>query len=133
MADTKITRLRNLLTPVKNYFTLLEVAEKASANDEIEKFNVMLAIMRKEIERINETKEEIWGIIAEIPDNACEGSTETSDKASLLTDVSCRFSDADVRNIVLEMQNAAMQAHSHNLSRFETRVELQKVKKRWNL
>jgi len=78
MADAKITRLRNLLTPVKNYFTLLEVAEKASANDEIEKFNVTLAIMRTEIERINETKEEIWGIIAEIPDNACDGLAKRS-------------------------------------------------------
>jgi len=58
---------------------------------------------------------------------------EVVNKNALLADASCRFSDADVRNIVLEMQNAAMQAHSHNLSRFETRVELQKVKKRWNL
>lgn len=44
-----------------------------------------------------------------------------------------RYSDSDVKNIVLEMQNATMFAHSHNLSRFDTRIELQKVKTKWGI
>jgi len=44
-----------------------------------------------------------------------------------------RFSDSDVRNIVLDMENYAMFAHTRKLSRFETRAEFKKVKAKWGL
>ena len=75
---------------------------------------------------------EVFECIADLTKQANE--VEPSNyKALPIQSVSCRFSDADVRNIVLEMQNATMYAHSHKLSRFETRIELQKVKKKWKL
>lgn len=80
MADTKITRLRNLLTPVVNYFAIqgkLETGEYP--DDKYEKLHELLYLdnvqARKNLKEIRE-------IIAEIPDNACEGNPVNSEAAN---------------------------------------------------
>ena len=49
---------------------------------------------------------------AQSMDNYCDWLEEKYNKYCNIHGIRCRFSDADVRNIVLEMQNAAMYAHS---------------------
>lgn len=62
-----------------------------------------------------------------------DGECSHEDSKLNMQNVNSRFSNEDVRNIVLEMQNATMYAHSHMLGRFDTRIELQKVKRKWRL
>jgi hypothetical protein len=70
MADTKITRLRNLLTPFRNYFALLEEQENEPSLVMQDK---MQTYLDTEKERIFKMQAEVWDIIAEIPNEACEG------------------------------------------------------------
>jgi len=62
MADTKVTRLRNLLTPVKNLIALLNATEE----------DALLAkeCIRAELDCINENKDELWDLISQIPNDA---------------------------------------------------------------
>lgn len=93
MADTKITRLRNLMTPVVNYVALwkrLENMEKSIVNNESlqEKLTDIIADERK---KMTELMPEIIEIVKSIPDNACGQEQNTSEKAGLLADVSPRL------------------------------------------
>ncbi len=79
MADTKITQLRNLMTPLVNYFTMLsskECSDKA----------VRLIEHDKKQSIINLPK--IREILAQIPDDACEGETSNDASALPIPDVS---------------------------------------------
>jgi hypothetical protein len=80
MADTKITRLRNLLTPIKNYIAMVN-ADKMGKT-------ISAILLDKELENINKNSKEIWAIIAEIPDDACEGKTSDENGALPIPDVS---------------------------------------------
>ena len=66
--DTKITRLRNLLTPMKNFIAMV------NANNRGECISTFL--LKRELDRINKYSDEIWAIIAEIPNEACEGNED---------------------------------------------------------
>jgi len=70
MADTKITRLRNLLTPMKNYIAMV------NANKRGESISTLL--LDRELENINKYSNEIWAIIAEIPNDACDGNNDNA-------------------------------------------------------
>lgn len=65
MGDTKITRLRNLLTPVKNYIAMVNADKRGES--------ISTLLLDRELETINKYSDEIWEIIAEIPNNACDG------------------------------------------------------------
>lgn len=80
MADTKITRLRNLLTPVKNYIAMVN-ADKMGKT-------ISTVLLDKELENININSNEIWAIISEIPDDACEGKPVNEHGALPIPDVS---------------------------------------------
>jgi hypothetical protein len=43
------------------------------------------------------------------------------------------YSNNDVRNITLEIENAALYSHSHKLTRFELRDKLSVIREKWNL
>jgi hypothetical protein len=68
MADTKITRLRNLLTPMKNYIAMVNADKRGES--------ISTLLLDRELENINKYSDEIWAIIAEIPNDACEGNTD---------------------------------------------------------
>jgi len=77
-------------------------------------------------------------LVKELGLGAIAESTMLEDYIKACEVIAVRYHESEVKklhiqNIVLEMQNAAMYAHSHNLSRFETRIELQKVKRKWKL
>lgn len=62
MADTKITQLRNLMTPLVNYFTMInnkECSDKAGDYIELDKQQAIYNLPK------------IREILAEIPDDAC--------------------------------------------------------------
>ena len=65
MADTKITRLRNLLTPMKNYIAMVNADKRGES--------ISTLLLDRELDRINKYSDEIWTIIAEIPNDACDG------------------------------------------------------------
>ena len=71
MTDTKVTRLRNLMTPVLNYFLILQKIEAGSYDDSPLKEGI-LKILEKEKEQIFKTMEEIHSLFLQIPDDACE-------------------------------------------------------------
>lgn len=71
--------------------------------------------------------------IEKVVKTECDGECSNENSKLNMQSVNSRFSNEDVRNIVLEMQNATMYAHSHMLGRFDTRIELQKVKRKWKL
>ena len=68
--DTKITRLRNLLSPVKNYFALAEANKKSGGHN-------ISVLQEVELENIIENKGEIFDIISQIPDDACEKRSDS--------------------------------------------------------
>ena len=65
MADTKITRLRNLLTSMKNYIAMVNADKRGDS--------ISTLLLDRELENINKHSDEIWAIIAEIPNEACGG------------------------------------------------------------
>jgi hypothetical protein len=62
--DTKITRLKNLLSPIKNYISMVNANKKGK--------NIDQHLLDKELSNINRNSDEIWEIISQIPDNACD-------------------------------------------------------------
>lgn len=58
---------------------------------------------------------------------------EKSESTCNLQNVNVRFSSSEVRNIALELKNAALYAHSHKLTRFELQDKLNEVTKKWGL
>lgn len=44
-----------------------------------------------------------------------------------------KYSTQDINKIVLELENAALYANSHKLSRFELRDKLKAIKEKWKL
>ena len=70
MADTKITRLRNLMTPLVNYFKMPEHSEELKG--------LLVNEKRKCVENLPEIRE----ILSTIPDDACEGSQTNSENAN---------------------------------------------------
>ena len=63
MPDTKITHLRNLMSPMVNFFSMYK-----------HKDNPKVALMlEKEVEKINQNMPEILEILKEIPDDAIDG------------------------------------------------------------
>ena len=89
MTDTKITQLRNLMTPLVNYFTMLnskECSDKAVRMIEHDKKQSIINLPK------------IREILAQIPDEACEGKTSGDASALPIPDVSkscenCKFND----------------------------------------
>lgn len=70
MADTKITKLKNLMSPIMNYFALKKALNSMTlTNDQIIK---TADVMYKESEKIQKLLPEIKKILSEIPDDACE-------------------------------------------------------------
>lgn len=79
MADTKITQLRNLMTPLVNYFTMLnskECSDKAVRMIEHDKKQSIINLPK------------IREILAQIPEEACEGITSNEASALPIPDVS---------------------------------------------
>jgi len=70
MPDTKITRLRNLLGPVANYFKLIKTLETTKFSKDVEK--KIKNHIEKELKNTQNNLPEILKIVKEIPDNACE-------------------------------------------------------------
>jgi|GEM_PF-4382013 len=93
MADTKITRLRNLMTPIVNYFALLERLN--NEDTPIEEFNKTIKLLHKEDDNAQGAIDEVRKIIAEIPDGACEG------KISERANEGCNISDVNNRRELL--------------------------------
>jgi hypothetical protein len=74
MADTKITRLRNLMTPVFNYFQLRYNIDSGKYEEgmEVVKHIKIMRKQRKQGRQIYELLPEIREILMEIPDDACD-------------------------------------------------------------
>lgn len=68
MADTKITRLRNIMTPIVNYFAMQKLAMKATTDTP-----PMADLIFKERLNCLDNIDEICEILKQIPDNACDG------------------------------------------------------------
>ena len=56
-----------------------------------------------------------------------------SGRKILLSDNERNFTDSDVRNIFLELENTALFALSHKLDRTQLRDEFVKIKKKWKI
>ena len=56
-----------------------------------------------------------------------------SGRTILMSDNERNFTDSDVRNIFLELENAALFALSHKLNRTQLRDEFKKIKMKWKI
>ena len=63
MADTRITRLRNLMTPVVNYFAMTKEEGHQRRLEHL---------IHKEHQKVQEVLPEIIEIIKSIPNDACD-------------------------------------------------------------
>ncbi len=63
MADTRITRLRNLMSPINNYVAMTKIFNPDEQLKEI---------IAKELKNVQMTMPEIIEIVKSIPDDACE-------------------------------------------------------------
>ena len=64
MGDTRVTRLRNLMTPVVNYFAMTKDPNIELLED----------LIKKEHDKVQKMLPEIVDIIKSIPDDACENN-----------------------------------------------------------
>jgi hypothetical protein len=62
MSDTEITKLRNMFSPIKNYFAMANAIKKGE--------NINKKFLDKELEKVNDILPKILKIISEIPDDA---------------------------------------------------------------
>ena len=81
MPDTKITRLRNLLTPVKNYFAMVNADNSGQS--------ISTLLLDRELVSVNENMGEILRIIEEIPDDAIDKPAKKIDCGS------CQYKNRD--------------------------------------
>jgi len=68
MAETKIKKLRNLMTPIVNYFAMVQL-NLDKTNPKYQKYIELLDVEKDKCIKI---LPEIEEILIQIPDNACE-------------------------------------------------------------
>jgi hypothetical protein len=68
--DTKITRLRNLMTPIVNYFTIKDKLETGDYPED--KYESLDELLYKDSVQSRKNLPEIREILKQIPDDACD-------------------------------------------------------------